>query len=161
MTAFHDIRFRRVTPNDWHRLQLFFRRLSPETVELRFHGAKRELSAMEAHHFAELDGKNDVGLVATTGTRGRIVGLGGYSRISPTCAEVAMVIEDAYQHHGVGRRMMRRLRMIALQNGMTGFVGEILPGNEPALRLMRENGDAAIHSYGNEIQVSVDLTSAA
>jgi hypothetical protein len=48
-------------------------RLSVETVEQRFHGARRELSERLAHRFTELDGRNDVALVATTGTRGRII----------------------------------------------------------------------------------------
>ena len=49
-------------------------------MQRRFFGAKRELSEPLAHRFTQLDGQNDVGLVATTGTRGRIIGVGRYNR---------------------------------------------------------------------------------
>ena len=153
----HDIHFRPVRPSDWHRLQLFHRRLSDDTVELRFHGAKRDLSTSVAHHFTDLDGKNDFALVATTGTRGRIIGIASYNRVSPTCAEVALVIEDAYQHHGIGRRLMQRLREVALQNGITEFVADVLPTNLAALRLLEVTGSTQSRKGAGEVDVRVDL----
>jgi GNAT superfamily N-acetyltransferase len=152
------LHIRPIKPEDWRRLQLFHRRLSQETVVRRFHGAKRELSEPLAHRFTQLDGANDVALVATTGTRGRIVGVARYNRTSATCAEVAFVVEDAYQHHGVGRRLMRRLRGIALENGITQFLAEVLPGNTAMLHLLREAGATEVHFYPGELQVLVDLT---
>src|SRR5579864_4293031 len=104
-----DLHYRQIRPEDWRRLQRFHRRLSSSTVELRFHGAKRELSVPLAHRLTNMDGKNTVGIVATTGTRGRIVAVGRYSRLSPTSAEVAFVVEDAYQHHHIGHRLLERL----------------------------------------------------
>ena len=153
-----NIRFRPIRPDDWHRLQLFHQRLSSSTVELRFHGAKRELSVPLARRFTDLDGKDEVGLVATTGTWGRIVGVARYSRMNPTQAEVAFVIEDAYQRHGLGGRLMRRLRELALENGITEFVAEVLPGNTAMLRLLREAGPTDVRWAQGECEVYVDLT---
>lgn len=124
----------------------------------RFHGAKRELSEPLAHRLTELDGQNDVAIVATTGTRGRIVGVARFCRMSPTSAEVAFVIEDEYQHLGIGRRLMRRLRATALQNGITEFVAEVLPGNMPMLHLLHEAGPAEVHFDQGVCEVRVELT---
>jgi GNAT superfamily N-acetyltransferase len=153
-----DIHFRSISPEDWHRLQLFHKRLSEQTVRRRFHGAKRGLSEPLAHRFTELDGQNDVAIVATTGTRGRIIGVARYCRMSPTSAEVAFVIEDEYQHRGIGRRLMRRLRATALQNGITQFVAEVLPGNMPMLHLLHEVGPAEVHLDQGVYEVRVELT---
>lgn len=94
-TALRNIHIRPILPDDWHRLQLFHRRLSQETVVRHFHAGKQELSEPLAHSFTQLDGHDEVGLVATTGTRGRIIGVARYVRLGPTSAEVAFVIEDA------------------------------------------------------------------
>jgi L-amino acid N-acyltransferase YncA len=82
-----------------------------------------------AHGLTDLDGTNDVALVAATGTRRRIIGVARYSRISPTSAEVAFVVKDAHQHHGVGHQLMNRLCKNALENGIAELVAEVLPGN--------------------------------
>ena len=152
-----DIRFRPIRPDDWRRLQRFHRRLSEGTVELRFHAAKRELSEPLAHHFTALDFANDYGIVATTGTRGRIVGVARYNRIDNTSAEVAFVIEDAYQHHGLGRKLMAHLVRAARRNGIAEFVAEVMPGNNAMMQLLREVGPARVRFDGCGYEVRVDL----
>jgi GNAT superfamily N-acetyltransferase len=153
-----SIHIRPIQPTDWHRLQLFHQRLSSGTVELRFHGAKRELSTPLALRFTGVDGQNDVAFVATTGTRGRIVGVARYSRVSPTCAEVAFVVEDGFQGHGVGSRLMRRLIESARQNGITELVAEVMAGNTPMFRLLRQAGPTRVDASGGVCEVHVDLS---
>jgi RimJ/RimL family protein N-acetyltransferase len=154
----HNLHFRPLTREDWHRLQAFHNRLSASTVQSRFHGAKRELSTPLAHYFTDLDGHDRVAIVATTGTRGRIVGVARYTRISPTSAEVAFVVEDAYQGHGVGRHLMALLREHALKNGITELIADVLPENVPMFHLLREAGEARTVFQRGECVVSVDLT---
>ena len=156
--SLHNIHFRPIRPDDWHRLQQFHKRLSGSTIELRFHGAKRELSEPLAHRFTQLDGYSDVAWVATTGTRGRIIGVARYNHITPTSAEVAFVVEDGYQHHGVGHRLMQRLRETAIANGITEFVAEVLPGNTAMLRLLREAGPTRVHFDQGVCEAYVNLT---
>jgi RimJ/RimL family protein N-acetyltransferase len=152
-----NIRYRAISSADWRRLQRFHRRLSEDTVGLRFHGAKRELSTPLAHRFTDVDGVNDVAIVATTGTRGRIVGVGRYSRLTVDSAEVAFVVEDAYQHHGIGHGLMRRLRDIALANGITRFVAEILPGNTAMVHLIEDAGESHVRFADGVLEATVKL----
>lgn len=156
-THLRNIRFRAIRPDDWHRLQRFHSRLSDTTIELRFHGAKRELSAPMAHRFTDLDGVNDVAIVATTGTRGRIVGVARYCRMSTDTAELAFVIEDTYQHAGVGRRLMQRLRQTAEENGITRFVASVLPGNNAMLHLLQDAGETKVRFDGGVWEVVTEL----
>ena len=155
----HDIRFRPIEPGDWTRLQRFHQRLSPVTVHLRFHGAKQQLSEPLAHRLTQFDSKNEFGIVASTGTRGRIVGVARYFRLDTDSAEVAFVVQDEYQHQGIGKRLMRRLRAHALQNGITHFYAEVLPGNAPMLRVLEGAGSASISYRGGVLEVIVDLVS--
>lgn len=157
-SAPNSVHFRFIRPDDRHRLQLFHQRLTPGTVRLRFHSAKRELSAPLARRFTELDGHNNVAIVATTGTRGRIIGVARYCRIAPVSAEVAFVVEDAFQGHGIGRRLMQQLVAEAGKNGIREFVAEILPGNTPMLRLLEEWGPIRVRHDPDGDEVRLDLT---
>jgi len=154
----HDVHFRSVRTDDWRKLQRFHARLSPSTVQRRFHGAKRELSAPLAQTFTDVDGVNDAAIVATTGTRGRIIGVARYCRLTPTSAEVAFVVEDVYQGRGIGGRLMRHLRELALANGVTVFVAEVVPGNVPMFHLLEEVGKTSTRYDRGVCEVNVDLT---
>jgi RimJ/RimL family protein N-acetyltransferase len=154
----HDLHFRPLRPGDWRRLRRFHRRLSSTTVQLRFHGAKRELSVPLAHYFTDIDGKDRAAIVATTGTRGRIVGVARYARVDETRAEVAFVVEDEYQGRKVGGRLMKRIKALALQNGITEFVADVLPENAPMMRLLREAGPTTTRFSHGECVVHVDLS---
>ena len=155
-----DIHIRTISRDDWKRLQQFHARLSPTTVSLRFHAAKRELTEPLAHRFTEMDGRDEVALVAVEGTGERIVGVARYSRLDLASAEVAFVVEDKYQRHHIGSLLMARLKAAALRNGITKFVAEVIPGNTPMLRLLAEAGPTRCHSARDEYEVTVDLTSA-
>jgi RimJ/RimL family protein N-acetyltransferase len=154
----HDVHFRPIRPEDWRRLQRFHARLSPSTVQRRFHGAKRELSVPLAHTFTDVDGVNDAAIVATTGTRGRIIGVARYCRLTPTSAEVAFVVEDAYQGRGIGGRLMRHLRELALANGITMFVADVLTDNTPMVHLLEKVDTTRTHYDRGVCQILVDLT---
>lgn len=149
---------RQIRPDDWHRLQRFHRSLSPATIARRFHGAKAELSEPLAHRFTDLDGVDEAAIVATDPESGRIVGVARYGRLGPGCAEVAFVVEDAYQGHGLGRQLMWRLADLALRNGITTLVAEILPGNVPMMRLMHEVGKVRTRFVpGGVMEVTVNV----
>ena len=52
---------------------------------------------------------------------------------------------------------MKRLREVALQNGITEFIAEVLPGNIAALRLLHEAGSTRTHWDDGEIDVHVEI----
>jgi RimJ/RimL family protein N-acetyltransferase len=153
-----SIRIRPIRPDDGHKLQRLHRRLSDSTVYQRFHGPKPELDEVWARRFTELDRHTAAAFVATTGTRGRIVGVARYYKIgATTTAEVAFVVEDAYQSCGIGTRLMKRLREQALRNGITEFVALMLPHNERMLRLLRAMGPTQIRAESGTVEVHVDI----
>ena len=160
-THTHSIRMRPIRPDDGRKLQRLHGRLSDSTIYQRFHGPKPELDEVWARRFAELDGHAAAAFVATTGTRGRIVGVARYYKIgATTTAEVAFVVEDAYQGCGLGTRLMKRLREQALRNGITEFVALLLPHNERMLRLLRAVGPTQIRAESGTVEVQVDISQA-
>ncbi len=154
----NSIHFRPIEPEDRTRLQRFHARLSVPTVEQRFHAAKKDLTDPLARRFTNLDDRDEFAVVATTGTRGRIIGVGRYARIDDRSAEVAFVIEDAYQGHGIGKRLMQRLRAQAIACGVNEFVAYILPANTAMVRLLQGTGPTSSRWEDNTLEVRTQLT---
>ncbi|MPY82986.1 MAG: GNAT family N-acetyltransferase [Actinophytocola sp.] len=66
---------------------------------------------------------------------GQVIGLAQYVRAPDTRrAELAVLVVDAWQHRGVGRRMVSRLATLAARRGITSFDASVLPENQAALR---------------------------
>ena len=60
-------------------------------------------------------------------------------------AEIAVTVEDAWQHRGVGKRLARRLAAVALDHGFERFIATMLPDNRAALGLLRKlSPDASV-----------------
>jgi GNAT superfamily N-acetyltransferase len=123
---------RSISPGDAAALQAFHRRLSDDAVHNRFFGLHPELSEQEARRFTSLVAGAETALVATVDNQivavGRSVRLGGGDT-----AEVAFVVEDGYQHHGIGTTLLALLARLAWADGIRGFVADTLAGNRSML----------------------------
>ena len=56
-----------------------------------------------------------------------------------TC-EFAVVVADAWQGKGIGRRMLETLIAVARARGLEAMIGHVLAANEPMLRLCAKLG---------------------
>jgi GNAT superfamily N-acetyltransferase len=130
---------RPITPEDAAALRRFHSHLSDGTIRMRFFSLHLELSIDEVERFTTVDGDDRVALVVTTPTD--LVAVGRYDRCEePSTAEVAFVVADAYQHHGLGSLLLDRLAERARAAGIRTFVAETLIENSPMLGVFRESG---------------------
>jgi GNAT superfamily N-acetyltransferase len=128
---------RAVVPEDAARLERMFYRLSSNSIYFwRFIPAPHQpYWAAQMGALARVDYADQYALVALVG--GEIVGIARYDRgASPEEAEFAIVIEDAWQRRGLGRRLMTRLIAEASQHQVSVFMARILGENRRALRLV-------------------------
>jgi GNAT superfamily N-acetyltransferase len=95
-----DIRVRRVAAGDSGELERFYADLSEQSRAGRFHAASRGVSRQQASEFAWADHRRRDGFVAVTD--GRIVGHLVLEPLGQQTDELAMAVEDHFQHHGVG-----------------------------------------------------------
>ena len=155
------LRLRPIRRDDEDRLLDLFHRLSPYTVYLRFHHVITELPQSEARRFCEIDYDDTFALVATTGegTGEEIVGDARYYRL-PTqdSAEVAVVVDDAYQGRGVGGNLLLQLAIIAQQNGINYLEAEVLAENQEVMSVLKYAGPQTIeHLEGHVFRVVVNI----
>jgi RimJ/RimL family protein N-acetyltransferase len=136
-----EMAIRPIRPDDAGALQAFHRRLSPDTVRRRFFGCHPALSDKEVLGFTRLNPGNAAALVATVD--GEIIGVGRYNRVGGgDAAEVAFVIEDRYQGHGIGTELLTLLAEIAWGEGIRRFVADTLFDNRPMLDLFHHTQGA-------------------
>jgi RimJ/RimL family protein N-acetyltransferase len=125
---------RPIRDDDVHRLRRLFYRLSPETVYRRFFQPVKQPSEKLLHHLAEVDHELRQAIVAELDDE--IIAVVRYDRSTAAdVAEVAVLVEDAWQGHGLGRRLLRRLAVDALEHGVADLTATVLGENQRALRL--------------------------
>ena len=77
-------------------------------------------------------------LVAQTDA-GDLVAVVRYDRLAGTSdAEVAVVVQDDYQHHTLGTTLLRLLTQHASERGITRFIADVLTENGPMFRAFRD-----------------------
>jgi GNAT superfamily N-acetyltransferase len=132
-------RVRPIRPDDGPRLVTFHESLSTRSVYLRFFTLHPTLSEAEVRRFTTVDYVDRLALVATAGDR--LIAVGRYDRPpEATEAEVAFVVADEYQHHGIGSLLLDDLADAARARGITTFRADTLAENHPMLDVFRHAG---------------------
>jgi GNAT superfamily N-acetyltransferase len=132
---------RPIRPRDAAAMVALHSRMSDQTRYLRFFTPCPRVPASLLRRFVEVDHHDREAFVAVVGPL--IVGVGRYERLTPapdeagTEAEVALVVEDAFQGRGIGSALLTRLASAARRNGIDRFAGTVLPGNAGILRWIR------------------------
>ena len=99
---------RPIAPSDAHALVRFHGQLSDQTIRRRYFNLHRELGPEEVARLTCVDGFNRAAYVVEHD--GEIVGVGRYDRLEKLCrGEVAFVVADEFQHHGLGSMLLERL----------------------------------------------------
>ena len=98
-------------------------------------------------------------LVVTTGDgEGRIIGVGSYSPLRPGEAEVAFLVEDAYQGKGIGTILLERLRSLQISRDIRRLVAQVLPENQQMLKVFQDSGyDIERELDEGIIQIALDI----
>lgn len=148
---------RPIEPGDVPRLERMFDRLSPETVYRRFFSPVHRPPPRTLERLANVDHDSREALVALHGDE--IVAVARYdARRGSHAAEIAVTVEDAWQHRGLGLRLARRLAALALDHGFDQFLATMLPDNRPALGLLRKlSPTAAVRFDGGSYEAIAPL----
>jgi RimJ/RimL family protein N-acetyltransferase len=126
----------RLERTDGEALRRLFFRLSPETVYRRFHSPIARPEQAHPQRLLDVDHHDREAVVAVVD--GEIVGVARYARWPDTDrADLAVVVADDWQRHGVATRMLSYLADLALSAGINDFTATVQGDNQPALKLLR------------------------
>ena len=141
---------RPVEPGDLPLLREGFGRLGAVSRFRRFLGPHDHLSDDEMRFLTSVDHTRHEAVVAVDPATGEGVGTARYLRdeADPSIADVAVVVLDGWQGHGVGDALMDRLATTALAAGVTRFSGRMIVGNHAAERLLEREGEPVARVRG-------------
>ena len=155
-----SLEVRPIRPTDADALVALHARLSADTIYRRYFGVRPHLAPADVDRFTQVDGRARFALVALRGPD--LVAVARYEgRPGQRSAELAVVIDDALQHQGVGRLMLERLLDVAREAGLDTIEADVLAGNAAMLGLLRRLGlPQRRETDGETASVSIDLTAA-
>src|SRR4051794_17424132 len=114
------------------------RHLSERSAYQRFLSPKYALTARELRYLTEVDFHDHVAYVAVRAEEPDVlVGVGRWVRLGADSevAEIAFVVADELQRHGLGTALGEALAHAARERGVKRFVATMLPDNLAAHRL--------------------------
>ena len=152
---------RPIRPSDTERLCAFHAGLSADSIIFRFFHLMPTLSEQDAEHFTHVDYQNRMALVATTILDGseQIIGVVRYESLGSSRAEVAFVVADQWQGHGIATILLHLLAMYARTHGFNMFVAVTMGNNTRMLEVLRHAGFPHTLRYvGGDIEAELDIT---
>ncbi|ASP39785.1 GNAT family N-acetyltransferase [Bacterioplanes sanyensis] len=115
-------------------LEAFYRRLSPESLRLRFFSARRQFDHKELARFTQIDYDREMAFVAL-----REELLFGVARVwidpDDVTAEFAVIIDDNCRGEGLGKALMDTIIAYLTERGVLQIYGTVLPHNRGMLSL--------------------------
>lgn len=129
-----EVLFRPILPEDSVRYERLFTRLSPETLYRRFLTPIVRIDQRLLRRLVSVDYRMRLAIVAVIDDE--IVGVARYDETGPGVAEVALVVEDAWQGRGIGSRLLWRISAAARRYGLEAFEAEVLGENRPMMGLL-------------------------
>ena len=167
------VTIRPVNADDADALIAMHEQHSPRTVRRRFFSSMPHLPADQARRFADVDGVSRVALVAQAPS-GELVAVARYdclpAQAGPAgpagvadrvAAEVAIVVTDDYQHHGLGVAILTRLVAVARHLGVDHFTADVLMDNRPMLATFRDAGlTYQAHTEAGVVHLELPLSGA-
>lgn len=147
------VTIRGIQAADAYRLLRMFDRLSPESIYHRFFSPMPRPRRAALLHLAGLDNQLHEAMVAEVD--GEIVGVARYDgRAGEDDAEVAVIVEDAWQGRGLGTHLLNHLGRVAARRGLVAFRAVVLGENRRALPFLRRlSPEADVRFDGGEYQV--------
>lgn len=133
------LRLRPICSEDAEKLVAFHARLSFDSIYRRYFSLHPLLSVDEVRHFTQVDYVDRMALVIEDGEE--LVAVGRYDRYPNSfTAEVAFVVQDDYQHLGLGHRLLDALAKAAWERGITTLCAETLFANHDMMAVFLHSG---------------------
>ena len=151
------IALRQLRPSDTAEILRLYESLTDEERYLRFFTMRPAHLENWARSIAERrNGQYSLGAFSS----GELRGVANYVACQqPGYAEVAVVVAHAEHLRGVGTALLRRLGLIAKENGLHHLVAEVLFENHLMLRVLSDAGwPCTRHLEGSVLHIEIDLS---
>jgi RimJ/RimL family protein N-acetyltransferase len=152
------VTIRQIEPGDSDLIRAFYDELTERSRRLRFLVPTNELSDEDLRYLTEVDHKRHEAMVALDGDR--LVGVARYVRAprDRESAEVAVVVVDDRQGHGIGTTLLDRLTERARENGIVRYTALVSEDNDIVIdALERAGAERTSTAEQGEIEFAIDV----
>jgi GNAT superfamily N-acetyltransferase len=155
-TTLRGLALRLVTGPEIPAIGAMWERCALATRTARFHAPVKDIPASYLKAVLADPAAN---VLAAREPAGDVVALASLIRSSGSgTAELGVLVEDAWQRRGIGRRLVARLITAAPARGITTLTASVLAGNAKLADLLREvPGQFSIAADGETLHVRVHL----
>ncbi len=156
------IGLRPIHPDDKSALLSGFEQLSEESRYQRFLAPMERLTARQLRYLTEIDQVNHFAWAAghrDTSGEEHGVGVARFVRDTdaPCCAELAVVVADAYRRRGIGTLLIHALLVVAADQGIEHMTGFMFAENEAMIRILDRLGAPPVPDSPGVVTAALDL----
>jgi GNAT superfamily N-acetyltransferase len=160
------IRTRQAVPADREALARMFERCTASTRYRRFHGPVKaiperylaEALSGSPFHYALVAFLEPASAAHARALSGRIVALASCRLVEEGAAELGILVEDAWQRHGLGTRLVNELVAHAYDSGLSVLEAQLLAEQAWITSLLRPHGTCRLRStWSGVLNVTVRL----
>ncbi len=133
-----SVKFRAIKPSDEEGMRRFFYRFSDQMIFYRFFYLVQTMTHDQMQEYVNVDYSREMSIVGLVGTSDseKIIAEARFAKDeSSNYGDVAFLIDEAYQGIGVGTYLLHLLIQLAQAQGLDGFTAEVLPENQPMMKL--------------------------
>ncbi|MFZ5570467.1 MAG: GNAT family N-acetyltransferase [Thermodesulfobacteriota bacterium] len=137
-----EVRFRAIKPSDEEEMRRLFYRFSDEAVYYRYFSSIKTMPHNKMQKYVNVDYRkvmSIVGLVGDAG-QGHIIAEARFVKDNgnPPFADVAFVVDEAYQGLGIASYMYQMLMRLAKERGIHGFTADVLSSNTSMMKVFEK-----------------------
>jgi acyl-CoA hydrolase len=126
-----EIRFRAIKPSDEEEMRRLFYRFSDEAVYYRYFSPIKTMPHAKMQKYVNVDFSQTMSIVG-------LVGEAGQGHI--IYADVAFVVDEAFQGLGIATYMYEMLIRLAKKQGLQGFTADVLSTNKGMMKVFEKAG---------------------
>jgi acyl-CoA hydrolase len=130
---------RALRSTDESMLRDLFYNMSESSVYFRYFTPRRSMPHKNLQEYLNLPEERGISVVVTVGPREsrKMVAEGRYVKAEDDpFADVALMVDEDYHRYGIGAFLLGYLVELAKERGIPGFRADILPSNDPALKIV-------------------------
>jgi acyl-CoA hydrolase/GNAT superfamily N-acetyltransferase len=135
------VRFRAIRPSDEDQMRRLFYRFSDEAVYARYFSSIKSMPHARMQSYVNVDWNRVMSLVGLVGKpgQGRIIAEARYllETVRPF-AEVAFIVDEAYQSRGISTYLYKLLIELARERHLAGFTAEVLFSNIGMMKVFKK-----------------------
>jgi acyl-CoA hydrolase len=135
-----EVFFRPIKPSDEEEMRRLFYRFSDQSVYYRYFAPIKTMPHAVMQDYVNVDFSRTMSIVGirVEGGKEHIIAEGRYvSDDDSRFADLAFVVDEAYQRVGIASYLYRLLIRIAKENDIEGFTADVLASNRPMMKVFQ------------------------